>query len=248
MNDVLEFLYKKKGYDPKIGYSIYEEESKRNSQEILSYDKKEIKERVFYRMCQIFPKNSFKSFIQKFITTSNDIFVFRKQFATSYDLNSILGYIVLELIKLNNISFNKETVSCAFNDIQYLYFEDREMDQIRFTKNISFFLTSHCLYGIIPTVINSTLSAVINKSELIETILFCVVFNNYRNDLIVDEIQKFINIFLGNQIFKNCKDEEKNNYEDGIFIWKSNDEYPLKVIFQIIENSINDNNLRILSF
>ena len=92
------------------------------------------------------------------------------------------------------------------------------MGQIRLTKNISFFLTSQCLYGIIPIVIYSTLSAVINKSELIEKILFCVVFNNYRNDLIVDEIQKFINIFMGNQIFKNCKDEEKNNYEDGIFI------------------------------
>ena len=104
------------------------------------------------------------------------------------------------------------------------------MGQIRLTKNISFFLTSHCLYGIIPTVINSTLSAVINKSELIETILFCVVFNNYRNDLIVDEIQKFINIFMGKiKNLKNWKDEENNNYEDGIFIRKSNDEYPLKV-------------------
>ncbi len=53
---------------------------------------------------------------------------------------------------------------------------------------------------------------------------------------------------MGNQIFKNWKDEENNNYEDGIFIGNSNDEYPLKVIFQIIENSIDDNNLRILSF
>ena len=52
---------------------------------------------------------------------------------------------------------------------------------------------------------------------------------------------------MGNQIFKNWKDEENNNYEDGIFIGNSNDEYPLKVIFQIIENSINDNNLRILT-
>ena len=178
-------------------------------------------------MCQIFPKNSFKSFIHKFITASDDIFIFRKQFTTSYDLNSILGF--LESIKLNNISFNKETGYCAFNDIQYLYFEDREMGQIRLTKNISFFLIPQCLYNIIPTVIYSTLSAVINKSELIEKILFCVVFNDYRNDLIVDEIQKFINIFMGNQIFKNCKDKENNNYEDGIFIGKSNDEYPLKV-------------------
>ena len=53
---------------------------------------KEIKERLFYRMCQIFPKNSFKSFVLKFITTSDDIFVFRKQFTTSYGLNSILVF------------------------------------------------------------------------------------------------------------------------------------------------------------
>ena len=44
---------------------------KRNSQEILSYDEKEIKERVFYRICQVFPINSFKSFVHKFITTSD---------------------------------------------------------------------------------------------------------------------------------------------------------------------------------
>ena len=74
-------------------------------------------------MCHILPVNSFKSFVHKFITSADDIFVFRKQFATSYGLNSILGF--LESIKLNNISFNKETVYCAFNDIQYLYFEER---------------------------------------------------------------------------------------------------------------------------
>ena len=96
-------------------------------------------------MCQIFPKNSFKSFVLKFITTSDDIFIFRKQFTTSYGLNSNLGYIFLESIKSNNISFNKEIVSCAFNDIQYLYFEDREMEQIRLTKNISFFFNSSML-------------------------------------------------------------------------------------------------------
>ncbi len=55
---------------------------KRNSQEILSYDEKEIKERIFYRICQIFPKNSLKNFVHKFITISNDIFIFRKQFST----------------------------------------------------------------------------------------------------------------------------------------------------------------------
>ena len=59
MNDVLEFFIKKRIW-PKIGYWIYEEESKRNSQEILSYDEKEIKERVFYRICQIFPKKKNK--------------------------------------------------------------------------------------------------------------------------------------------------------------------------------------------
>ena len=117
---------------------------KRNSQEILSYDEKEIKERVFYRICQIFPINSFKSFVHKYITTSDDIFVFRKQFTTSYGLNSILGYIVLELIKLNNISFNKETVYCAFNDIQYLYFEERS--SIFLTKETvwEFYLLNIC--------------------------------------------------------------------------------------------------------
>jgi phosphatidylinositol kinase/protein kinase (PI-3 family) len=137
MNDVLEFCLQKKGYDPEISYSIYEEEAKKYSQEIISYDSIEIKEKVFYKMCHILPVNSFKSFVHKFITSADDIFVFRKQFATSYGLNSILGYIFLESIKLNNISFNKETGSCAFHDIKYLQFKDRKMDHIRLTKNIS---------------------------------------------------------------------------------------------------------------
>ena len=36
---------------------------------------------------------------------------------------------------------------------------------------------------------------------------------------------------MGNQIFKNCKDEENNNYEDGIFIGNSNDELSFKSYF-----------------
>ena len=245
MNDVLEFCLQKKGYDPKIVYSIYEEESKKSNKEIISYDDKEIKERVFYRMCEMLPVNSFKSFVHKFITSADDIFVFRKQFATSYGLNSIIGYIFLESIKLNNISFNKETGSCAFHDIQYLYFEDREIEQIRLTKNISYFLTPQCLYGIIPTVIHATVSSIMNKCDLIEKILFSVVFNNYRNVLIVNDIQKYIDIFIGKiKYLRNYKDED--NTELNTFEEKSNADYPLKIIFKIIDNSINENNLKIM--
>ena len=245
MNDVLEFCLQKKGYDPKIVYSIYEEESKKSNKEIISYDDKEIKERVFYRMCEILPVNSFKSFVHKFITSADDIFVFRKQFATSYGLNSIIGYIFLESIKLNNISFNKETGSCAFHDIQYLYFEDREIEQIRLTKNISYFLTPQCLYGIIPTVIHATVSSIMNKCDLIEKILFSVVFNNYRSVLIVNDIQKYIDIFIGKiKYLRNYKDED--NTELNTFEEKSNADYPLKIIFKIIDNSINENNLKIM--
>ena len=119
---------------------------KRNSQEILSYDEKEIKERVFYRICQVFPINSFKSFVHKYITTSDDIFVFRKQFATSYGLNSILGYMFFESIIPNNISFNKETVYCAFNDIQYLYFEERSSIFLTNETVREFYLLNICSF------------------------------------------------------------------------------------------------------
>ena len=47
-------------------------------------------------------------------------------------------------------------------------------------------------------------------------------------------MQKFINIFMGKiKNLKNWKDKENNNYEDGIFIGKTNDEYPLKVFFKL---------------
>lgn len=245
MNDVLEFCLQKKGYDPEIAYSIYEEEAKKYSQDILSYDDMEIKEKVFYRMCHILPVNSFKSFVHKFITSADDIFVFRKQFATSYGLNSILGYIFLESIKLNNISFNKETGSCAFHDIKYLQFKDRKMDNIRLTKNISYFLTPQCLYGIIPTVIYATASAIFNKSDLIHKILFCVVFNNYRDVVSVDDIQKYIEIFMRKiNYLRNCKDDLNNFNDDNMDIDKFEIEYPLKIIYEIIENSINEENLK----
>ena len=245
MNDVLEFCLQKKGYDPEISYSIYEEEAKKYSQEIISYDSIEIKEKVFYKMCHILPVNSFKSFVHKFITSADDIFVFRKQFATSYGLNSILGYIFLESIKLNNISFNKETGSCAFHDIKYLQFKDRKMDHIRLTKNISYFLTPQCLYGIIPTVIHATVSAIFNKSDLIHKILFCVVFNNYRDVVSVDDIQKYINIFMRKiDYLRNCKDDLNNFNDDNIVIEKYDIENPLKVIYEIIENSLNEDNLK----
>jgi hypothetical protein len=119
------------------------------------------------------------------------------------------------------------------------------MDHIRLTKNISYFLTPQCLYGIIPTVIHATVSAIFNKSDLIDKILFCVVFNNYRDVVSVDDIQKYIEIFMKKiNYLRNSKDDLNQFNDDNMDIEKNEIEYPLKIIYEIIENSINEDNLK----
>ena len=66
-------------------------------------------------MCKILPQDSFKNFVHKFILTSEDILLFRKQFTTSYAINNLMNFIILDNTILKNISFNKETGLCVFN-------------------------------------------------------------------------------------------------------------------------------------
>jgi hypothetical protein len=75
--------------------------------------------------------------------------------------------------------------------------------------------------------------------------LFCVVFNNYRDVVSVDDIQKYINIFMRKiDYLRNCKDDLNNFNDDNMDIDKFEIEYPLKIIYEIIENSINEENLK----
>ena len=68
-------------------------------------------------MCEIIPQDSLKNFIHKFIETTEDIFIFRKQFSISYSINNLFSYIISDNILLKNISFNKETGFCSYFQI-----------------------------------------------------------------------------------------------------------------------------------
>lgn len=244
MNEVFEFCMQKNGYDPEIAYTIYEEETLQINPPNISYYIPEIKEKVFNRMCQIVPLNSLKSFIHKFIVSGDEIFIFRKQFATSYGLYSLLGFLFNSWITLNKISFNKETGSCTFHDIRCKLIEDisksleKKKDfQIRLSKNISFFLTPSCLYGVIPSVMHAATSAIVEKDYIFRKILFSVVFTQTRDrqneSLSLDMVDNYVEAFMKKIHFvRNTENEDQK------------EEHPLKNIFEIINSSMSDENLK----
>ena len=61
------------------------------------------KQKVFEKMCKILPQDSFKNFIHKFILTSDDVLLFRRQFSVSYAINNLMNFIILDNTLLKNI-------------------------------------------------------------------------------------------------------------------------------------------------
>ena len=115
MDEIYEYCLQKRGYSPKIENQTLEEEAiNRNINTDLVYYSYENNEKLFYKICKIIPQDCLKNFIHKFIITSEDILLFRRQFTTSYSINSLLSYIFYDNILLKNISFNKETGICSF--------------------------------------------------------------------------------------------------------------------------------------
>ena len=278
MDEIYEYCLQKRGYSPKIANQIFEEEAKKlNVNTDLVYYSSENNEKLFYKMCKIIPQDSLKNFIHKFILTSEDILLFRKQFTISYSINNLLSFIFLDNIMLKNISFNKETGFCTFNSDISLFtdneykeiIEQKEGTPLRLTKNISFFLSITSIYGIIPGIFYFSCDALLNKSKVLKSILKISLTNNNndneKNDKIVQNYMnkfKFVlnisndkdyldnksDIFIekesSNEInFKiNSKDivnnKEKNkNYND-------NKHKKMKIIYELIENSMNNDNLK----
>jgi hypothetical protein len=128
MSEVFDFCMQKYGFDPEVAYTIYEEEFKKQNQNpaLANYKNPEILKKVFYKMTDLVPLYNLKNFIHKFIINCDEIFIFRKQFATSYAINNFLTYIfkLQEVLNLNKISFNKETGSITFHDIKYRGYQE----------------------------------------------------------------------------------------------------------------------------
>lgn len=142
LDELYDFCMQKMGFDPEIYYRIYHEEFKKlyPDKPCESLEQPRIIEKVYYRMCEILPIYKLKNFIHKFIINCDEIFIFRKQFATSYALNSLMSNIfrVQDELYLDKISFNKETGSVTFHSMKY--FKPENLNALNFntiTNNAS---------------------------------------------------------------------------------------------------------------
>ena len=259
MDEIYEYCLQKRGYFPHIAYQIFEEEGKKNNLDSNYLYYSEINnEKLFKRMCKILPQDSLKNFLHKFILKSEDILLFRKQFAISYAINNLINFIILDNTILKNISFNKETGFCIFNtDLTML--PDNEYDEIkdqkigtplRLTKNINYFLNVTSIYGIIPGIFNFSCKALLNKPKRLKSILK-ICLDNGNNNLYkrVDKIaNNYVNKFkyvinisddadssINNFDYKNTNDNNKDI--------NKNEKNSMKNIYELIDNSMSDERL-----
>ena len=255
MDDVYEYCLQKRGYDPYISYQIFEEEgAKNNLDPNFLYYSDINKQKVFEKMCKILPQDSFKNFIHKFILTSDDVLLFRRQFSVSYAINNLMNFIFNEDIILKNISFNKSTGFCIFNTDLTMFTDNEYKDLIeqkastplRLTKNISHYLNITSIYGIIPGIFYFSSKALINKSNILKSILKISLDNgniNYQKiekiaNNYINKFKYLINIKEDKDYFlinNNDMDVEENNNEEN----KS-----IQNIFELIENSLSDDKLK----
>ena len=256
MAQIYEYCLQKRGYSPKIANQIFEEEAEKlNINTDLAYYSLENNEKLFYKMCSIIPQDSLKNFIHKFIASSEDILLFRKQFAISYSLNNLFSFIMSHNIILKNISFNKETGFCTFNSDLTLFkdndlkevIEQKDDTPLRLTKNISFFLSISSIYGITPEIIYFSCNALINKEKILKSILKICFDSNYNNEKIDMLVKNYINKF---KFIININDDNIQNMKNNIMIKDNNEnkidinQKSMKIIYDMIENSMNNDKLK----
>ncbi len=123
LDEVFDFCMQKMGYDPELSRQIYNQEFKKLYPNTLcdNIDNPVVNKEVYKKMTEVFPIYKLKNFIHKFIINCDEIFIFRKQFATSYALNNLMSNIfkIQDDLYLDKISFNKETGSVTFHGMKY---------------------------------------------------------------------------------------------------------------------------------
>jgi len=233
MEEIYEYCLQKRGYSPKISNQIFEEEAQKwNVNTDLVYYSSENNEKLFYKMCKIIPQDSLKNFIHKFILTSEDILLFRKQFTVSYSINNLLSFIFSDNILLKDISFRKENGFCSFNSDLTLFtdneykeiIEQKDGTPLRLTKNISFFMSITSIYGIIPGIFYSSCEALLNKPKILKSILKLSLDNN--NDNNSSKIDKIVNNYTNKfKFILNLYEDNNQNIQkmkSDTFIGKEN--------------------------
>ncbi len=259
MDEIYEYCLQKRGYSPKIANQIFEDEAKKgNINTDLVYYSLNIKEKLFYKMCEIIPQDSLKNYIHKFISTTEEIFIFRKQFAISYAINNLFSFIISDNIMLKNISFDKETGFCTFHTDISLFknnqyndiLEQKKGTPLRLTKNISFFLSITSIYGIVPEILYFSCQSLLNKSNNLKNILkICINdYNIYTNNLVdtisqnyITKFKYVINTFDDNSIKKEDNNNEHHQNKNRTFD-KTNK--TMKIIYELIDNSMDNDNLK----
>ena len=255
MDEVYEFCLQKRGYDPHISYQVFEEEGAKNNLEPNYLYFSEInKQKVFEKMCKILPQDSFKNFVHKFLMTHDDILTFRKQFAISYGINNLMNFIFNDEIILKNISFTKESGFCLFNTDLTMFTDNEYKDLIkqktttslRLTKNISHYLNITSIYGILPGIFYFSSKALINKSNILKVVLkLCLDNGSTYNYQKIDKIaNNYINKFKYLLNDKEDKEYFSDDNSDMNTDMNNEERIHMKNIFELIENSMNDDILK----
>lgn len=128
LDEVYDFSMQKMGYDPEVFINFYKEEFKElyKDRKIENLENHEVIKRVYSRMKNILPAYNMKNFVHKFIINCDEIFIFRKQFATSYALNNLFCYLfkLQDEMYLDRITFNKETGSITLHGMKYFKYDN----------------------------------------------------------------------------------------------------------------------------
>ena len=165
-----------------------------------------------------------------------------------------MNFIFNEDIILKNISFNKSTGFCIFNTDLTMFTDNEYKDLIeqkastplRLTKNISHYLNITSIYGIIPGIFYFSSKALINKSNILKSILKISLDNGNIN---YQKIEKIANNYINKfKYLINIKEDKdyfliNNNYMD---VEENNNEENKSIqnIFELIENSLSDDKLK----
>ena len=139
-----------------------------------------------------------------------------------------------------------------FTDNEYKELKEQKLiTPLRLTKNINYFLNITSIYGIIPGVFYFSCKALLNKPKVLKSILKISldnkylytkvdkIANNYMNKFkyvlnILDDKEYFPKDLLdNNMIIENNENEIKSENTGG----------NMKNIFELIENSMNDDKL-----
>ena len=184
-----------------------------------------------------------------------------------------LDNIILKNISFNKetgfCTFNSDLTLFTDNEFKEIS-KQKDGTPLRLTKNISFFLSITSIYDIIPGIFYFSCDALLNKSKALKSILKISLNNNNDNEINDKIVQNYMNKFkfvlnitddkdyfdINNQTIKSdlfmgkeSSNEMNSNHNKMDIINQEinenkNKEKKMKIIYELIENSMNNDNLK----